>query len=41
LGPIISKNIIEARGGRILAKDKEDEKGAAFAFSLSVVNILQ
>ena len=34
LGLFISKNIIEAHGGRIWAKNNEDGKGATFSFSL-------
>jgi two-component system sensor histidine kinase VicK len=34
LGLYISKNIIEAHGGRIWAKNNEDGKGATFSFSL-------
>jgi signal transduction histidine kinase len=30
----ISKNIIEAHGGRIWAKNNNDGKGATFSFSL-------
>lgn len=34
LGLFISKNIIEAHGGRIWAENNKDQKGAAFYFSL-------
>jgi signal transduction histidine kinase len=34
LGLFISKNIVEAHGGRIWAKNNEDGKGATFSFSL-------
>jgi signal transduction histidine kinase len=34
LGLYISKNIIEAHGGRIWAKNNNDGKGATFSFSL-------
>jgi len=34
LGLYISKNIIEAHGGKIWAKNNENEKGAIFSFSL-------
>lgn len=34
LGLFISKNIIEAHGGRIWAENNKDEKGATFSFSL-------
>jgi signal transduction histidine kinase len=34
LGLYISKNIIEAHGGKIWAKNNEDGKGATFSFSL-------
>ena len=34
LGLFISKNIIEAHGGRIWAKNNEDGKGATFSFSI-------
>ena len=36
LGLFISKNIIEAHGGRIWADNNKDEKGATFAFSLPI-----
>ena len=38
LGLYISKNIIEAHGGRIWAKNNEDGKGATFSFSLPLTN---
>jgi signal transduction histidine kinase len=34
LGLFISRNIIEAHGGRIWAENKADRKGATFSFSL-------
>jgi signal transduction histidine kinase len=34
LGLYISKSIVEAHGGKIWAKNNEDEKGATFGFSL-------
>jgi signal transduction histidine kinase len=34
LGLFISKNIIEAHGGKIWAENNSDGKGATFAFSL-------
>jgi two-component system sensor histidine kinase VicK len=34
LGLYISKNIVEAHGGKIWAKNNEDGKGATFSFSL-------
>jgi len=38
LGLFISKNIIEAHGGKIWAKNNEDgKKGAAFSFSLPII----
>jgi two-component system, OmpR family, sensor histidine kinase VicK len=36
LGLYISKSIVEAHGGKIWAKNNEDEKGATFGFSLPV-----
>jgi signal transduction histidine kinase len=36
LGLFISKNIIEAHGGRIWARNNQGEKGATFSFSLPV-----
>ena len=38
LGLFISKNIIEAHGGRIWAKDNIGSNGATFAFMLPAVN---
>jgi signal transduction histidine kinase len=38
LGLYISKNIIEAHGGTIWAKNNEDGKGATFSFSLPFTN---
>jgi signal transduction histidine kinase len=37
LGLFISKNIIEAHGGKIWAENNTNEKGATFYFSLSLV----
>ena len=36
LGLYICKNIIEAHGGKIWAKNNEDRKGVTFGFSLSL-----
>ena len=36
LGLFISKNIIEAHGGKIVAFNNDDGKGATFEFSLSL-----
>jgi two-component system, OmpR family, sensor histidine kinase VicK len=38
LGLYISKNIVEAHGGKISAKNNEDGKGATFSFSLPLIN---
>jgi signal transduction histidine kinase len=38
LGLFISRNIVEAHGGKIWAQNNPDGKGATFAFSLPVVN---
>jgi signal transduction histidine kinase len=38
LGLYISKNIVEAHGGKIWAKNNEDGKGATFIFSLPLIN---
>ena len=38
LGLYICKNIIEAHGGKIWAKNNEDGKGATFSFSLPLDN---
>ncbi|MGN6614701.1 MAG: sensor histidine kinase, partial [Candidatus Nitrosocosmicus sp.] len=38
LGLYISKNIVEAHGGRIWANNNEDKKGATFSFSIPVIN---
>jgi signal transduction histidine kinase len=36
LGLFISKNIIEAHGGKIWAENNSNGKGAAFSFSLPI-----
>jgi len=36
LGLFISKNMIEAHGGKMWAKNNQDGKGATFAFSLPI-----
>jgi two-component system, OmpR family, sensor histidine kinase VicK len=38
LGLFISKNIVEAHGGRIWAENNADGKGATFSFNLPTVN---
>jgi two-component system sensor histidine kinase VicK len=38
LGLYISKNIIEAHGGKIWAENNSDGKGATFLFSLPINN---
>jgi signal transduction histidine kinase len=38
LGLYISKNIVEAHGGRIWAKNNENGKGATFSFSFPLIN---
>jgi signal transduction histidine kinase len=37
LGLFISRNIIEAHGGRIWAENNKDGKGATFIFTLPLV----
>ena len=37
LGLYICKNIIEAHGGNIWAKNNDENKGATFAFTLPIV----
>jgi signal transduction histidine kinase len=37
LGLYISKNIIEAHGGRIWAENNSNGKGATFSFSLPII----
>jgi signal transduction histidine kinase len=39
LGLFISKNIIEAHGGKIWAENNRDGKGAAFHFSLPIAKM--
>lgn len=41
LGLYISKNIIEAHGGKIWAENNKNEKGATFYFSLPIIRIHQ
>ena len=41
LGLFISKNIIEAHGGKIWAENNSDGKGATFTFSLPLVTKIQ
>jgi signal transduction histidine kinase len=36
LGLYVSKNIIEAHGGKIWAENNDDESGATFYFSLPI-----
>lgn len=38
LGLYICKNIVDAHGGKIWAKNNEDKKGATFSFSLPLDN---
>jgi signal transduction histidine kinase len=38
LGLYISKNIVEAHGGRIWAENNKDGKGATFSFTLPIAN---
>jgi len=38
LGLFISKNIVEAHGGKMWAQNNPDDKGATFAFSLPIMN---
>ena len=38
LGLYISKNIVEAHGGRIWAENNKGGKGATFAFALPIAN---
>jgi signal transduction histidine kinase len=39
LGLFISKNIIEAHGGRICTENNsDDEKGATFSFAIPIAN---
>jgi signal transduction histidine kinase len=37
LGLFISKNIVEAHGGKIWAENNQNENGASFSFSLPIV----
>ena len=39
LGLFICKNIVEAHGGRIWAKNNDDGKGATFSFSLPLMDL--
>ena len=38
LGLYISKNIVEAHGGRIWAENNKDGKGATFFFTVPIAN---
>jgi two-component system, OmpR family, sensor histidine kinase VicK len=38
LGLFISKNIVEAHGGKIWAENNKDGKGATFSFSLPLTS---
>ena len=38
LGLYVSKNIIESHGGKMLAQNNPDGKGAIFTFTLPIVN---
>jgi signal transduction histidine kinase len=38
LGLFICKNIVEAHGGKIWAKNNDDGKGATFSFSLPLID---
>ena len=37
LGLFISRNLVEAHGGKIWAKNNQNESGASFSFSLPIV----
>ena len=39
LGLFISKNIVEAHGGKIWAENNRDQRGASFSFELTYKNI--